>query len=284
MRKRLLPAYAASEPEAEEEVSTSHGQFVWYELMTKDAAAATAFYRTVVGWDARGAGPGMGDPGYVILSAGDVGVGGLMELPQAARDAGARPGWTGYVAVGDVDAYAERVTAAGGSICHGPDDIPGVGRFAVVADPQGAGFVLFTPREGMEGAPSAAGTTPGRIGWHELHAADPEAAFAFYAGLFGWTKADALDMGPMGTYQLFATGGQPVGGMMARQGGTSRDGVPRPAWLFYFVVDGVDAALARAQDAGAQLLQGPHEVPGGSWIAHLRDPQGVVFAVTGPKG
>src|ERR1035437_9827858 len=136
-----------------------------------------------------------------------------MELPGEARARGARPGWIGYVAVDDVDAIAARIKAAGGRIHHGPDNIPDVGRFAVVADPQGAVIALFKPSTAGN-RPLPAGPAPGLVGWHELHATDQQAAFDFYAGLFGWTKAKAMDMGPMGVYQLFAIGGVPAGGVM----------------------------------------------------------------------
>jgi predicted enzyme related to lactoylglutathione lyase len=118
---------------------------------------------------------------------------------------------------------------------------------------------------------------PGHTGWRELHAGDRERAFGFYSGLFGWTKAEALDMGPMGIYQLFATGGVPVGGMM-----TKTQAFPAPAWLYYFNVDDIEAAVVRVKDKGGQLLMGPHEVPGGAWIVQGRDPQGAMFALVGP--
>lgn len=255
-------------------MSTSHGRFVWYELMSTDAASAIAFYRAVIGWGATEA--GVPDRHYMILSAGESPVGGVMELSRSVLDAGARPGWIGYVAVDDVDAVAARVREAGGSIHRAADDIPGIGRFAVVSDPQGAAFVLF---RGMESGqpPPESGRAPGHVGWHELHAADLETAFAFYAGLFGWTKADAIDMGEMGPYQMFATGGAPVGGMM-----TARDPTPAPFWLYYFNVDEIGAAVSRVKAAGGQVVNGPLEVPGGSWIAHGLDPQGAFFAIVAP--
>jgi predicted enzyme related to lactoylglutathione lyase len=257
-------------------MSTSKGHFVWCELGTTDTAAATAFYSRVIGWQATDA--GMPDFQYMIMNADAVPVGGIMTLPPPVLDAGARPAWIGYIGVDDVDGFAARVAAAGGTIHRPADDIPGVGRFAVVADPQGAVFCLFKPQG--EGVPPAGVTGPGRIGWHELHAADRESAFAFYADLFGWTKTEAIDMGPMGVYQTFATGGPSgdtmVGGMM-----TKTDAMPRPVWLYYFNVVDTPATIARVRDAGGQVLMGPQEVPGGMWIAQCLDPQGVMFAVVG---
>lgn len=257
---------------------TSKGHFVWCELGTTDTTAATAFYCAVVGWNATDA--GMPDGQYTILNAGKAPAGGIMELPAAVLAAGAKPAWTGYIGVDDVDAFAARLAAAGGKIHRAADDIPGVGRFAVVADPQGAVFNLFKPLGG-EALP-AAGATPGRIGWHELHAADGPAAFAFYADLFGWTKTEAIDMGPMGVYQTFATGG-PTGDAMAGGMMTKTDAMPRPMWLYYFNVDDAGAAASRVKDAGGQVLMGPQQVPGGSWIVQCLDPQGVMFAVVGPN-
>src|SRR6516162_2312190 len=256
-------------------MNKDHGKFVWYDVMTSDTKAAESFYRSVIGWDANDS--GMTDRSYTLLSVGPVMVGGLMPIPEDARAAGVRPCWMGYIGVEDVDAYAARVKAAGGSVRRAPEDIPGVGRFAVVADPHGAGFMLFQAASDQEPMPVEPGT-PGHIGWHELHAGDLESAFAFYADLFDWTKAEAVNMGPMGIYQTFATGGAPCGGMM-----TKKPETPAPFWLYYFNVEAVDAAMKRVTDGGGQIIHGPMQVPGGSWIANCLDPQGATFAMVGTK-
>jgi uncharacterized protein len=256
-------------------MSSTDGKFVWYDLMTSDTKAAQAFYRGVIGWDANDS--GMTDRSYSILSMGPAMVGGLMPIPEDARKAGVRPAWMGYIGVDDVDACAKRVQAAGGTIHRGPEDIPGVGRFAVAGDPHGAGFMLFNGSSDAAPPPSPAGT-PGHVGWRELHAGEGEGAFAFYSGLFGWTKAEAMDMGAMGVYQIFAIDGVPSGGMMTKTPQT-----PAPFWLYYFNVEAVDAAMARAQAGGGQVINGPLEVPGGSWIVQCLDPQGAMFAMVGGK-
>jgi predicted enzyme related to lactoylglutathione lyase len=257
-------------------MSATHGRFVWYELMTTDTAAAQAFYGKVVGWGTQSADmPGMS---YTLLMAGDAQVGGLMELPKEARAAGAPPMWMGYVAVDDVDAGAEKAKALGGRVDVPPQDIPGVGRFAIVADPQGASLALYRSANPAQDQP-ADPMAPGRIGWHELYAADWEADYPFYRGLFGWEKAEAIPMGEMGTYQLFSHGGSDIGGMM-----TKPPSVPAPFWLFYFNVAGIDAARERVASAGGQIVNGPMEVPGGAWIVQGLDPQGAMFALVGPRG
>ena len=128
-----------------------HGQFVWYDLMVAGSAEVAAFYRAVAGWEATDS--GLTDRHYTILSAASVPVGGLLEAPPG-RDAA--PSWNGYIGVEDVDGCAVQVTAGGGTIHRPAEDIPGVGRFAIVADPQGATFALFAPVDRPAPPPVAA--------------------------------------------------------------------------------------------------------------------------------
>ena len=245
--------------------------FVWYELMTTDDQAAVAFYREVIGW--KSADSGLSGMQYTLMSAGEESVAGVMALPEDACRAGAVPAWTGYVGVADVDAKAEQLVKAGGKLLHPAQDIPGVGRFAAVADPHGAAFCLFRGNH-EEPPPQPEAGTPGSVGWHELSAGEQNSAWDFYSSLFGWTQGEAMDMGEAGSYQLFATGGEAVGGMMNKP-----EQMPRPAWLFYFRVDTLDAAVDRVKAGGGQLLNGPMEVPGDEWIVQCRDPQGAMFAL-----
>jgi uncharacterized protein len=201
----------------------------------------------------------------------------LMPINEDAAKMGACPVWSGYIAVDDVKAYADRVQAAGGAIRRPPTEIPNVGAFAVAADPSGAVFLLFKGNEGGE-APKHDPMKSGHIGWHELHGGDPEKSWAFYSGLFGWTKGEALDMGPMGTYQIFMTKGQQSGGMMKKM-----DQEPASHWVYYISVDAIDAAEGRVKSAGGQVINGPMEVPGGAWIINGLDPQGAMFALVAPK-
>ncbi|OYV01612.1 MAG: glyoxalase [Burkholderiales bacterium PBB5] len=255
-------------------MSTHHGQFVWYELMTSDLDAAEAFYAPLMGWCLQDAGmPGFR---YSIAGTAHGGIGGLMALDDVSRSQGIAPCWTGYVGVDDVDASARHLVEAGGAVHKAPDDIPGVGRFAVVADPQGAVFVLFKG-SGSDEPPAVPPGTTGQVGWHELMAADGAAAFDFYAGQFGWRRTDAVDMGPLGTYQLWAGAGTTAGGMM-----TKPAEMPTACWQYYFNVAGIDAAVAQVAAGGGRVLMGPHQVPGGSWIANCLDPQGAAFSLVAP--
>lgn len=251
---------------------TPKGSFSWYELMTSDTTAAAAFYTGVVGWTAKDA--GSPEMAYTTFNVGEAGVAGMLSLPQHTA-------WIGYISVPDVDAHIEKVVEAGGKLWKPATDVPGMLRFAVMSDPQGAAIALFTPNPAM---PSPANPpvppTPGTIGWRELYAVDLEAAWEFYSTQFGWTKVRDMDMGPMGVYRIFDEGkGSPMGdgGMM-----TKDPNIPMPHWNFYFQVDGIDAAIERVNAGGGKVLMGPHEVPGGSWIIMGVDPQGAHFALVSP--
>jgi uncharacterized protein len=251
------------------------GQFFWYDIMTTDTKAAAKFYAEVVGWGIQNADTGGKE--YTVFTANGQGVAGLMPIPEEAAKQGARPGWMGYVAVDDVDAAAAKLKREGGTVHRPPETVPGIIRFAVVSDPQGAGFYIARGLSTDVPPPLPMGTA-GTIGWRELFANEWQAAFAFYQTMFGWTKADAMDMGEMGTYQLFATGADPVGGMMTRPAA-----IPRPFWGYYFNVLAIDAAAERVKAAGGTVNMGPAEVPGPLWIIQCTDPQGAYFALVSAK-
>jgi predicted enzyme related to lactoylglutathione lyase len=257
-------------------MATPTGQFIWHEFMTTDVKKSLAFYGKVVSWTTQVM--PMADGGaYHVLEAGGRGMGGMLEISKAQRDAGMRSGWVGYITSPDVDVDVTRLKKAGAQVHRPAQDIPDVGRFAPVSDPQGAGFILFKPMPPPGGAPPQA-TGVGSVGWNELHTTDWKAAFAFYSEFFGWQKAEAFDMGGMGTYQVFTAGSAPVGGMMNRV-----DSRLPPHWLYYFNVEAIDAALKRVKSNGGEVSAEPSEVPGGSWTIRCRDPQGAIFALVAPK-
>lgn len=252
------------------------GNFFWYDVMTTDTKAAQTFYADVVGWGAQDS--GVPNTNYTLFTVNGQGVAGLMPIPEDARKAGAEPCWMGYIAVDDVDKAAAQLEREGGKVHRPPMDVPGVIRFSVVADPQGAGFIIA---KGLvrDAPPELPAGTPGTVGWHELYAADWKAVFPFYEKMFGWTKAEAMDMGPVGTYQLFATGaGLAVGGMM-----TKPEAIPMPYWGYYINVARLDAATARVTEGGGKILNGPMEVPGGQWIVNCMDPQTATFSLVAMK-
>ncbi|PKN51901.1 MAG: VOC family protein [Deltaproteobacteria bacterium HGW-Deltaproteobacteria-13] len=109
------------------------GEFNWCELMTTDVNAAKKFYAGLFGWEMED----MSIPGmtYTVVKAGGQGVGGIMSMPKEAQ--GAPPMWCAYVTVDDVDQTAQAAVKLGGKLHLPPTDIPTVGRFCVIQDPQG---------------------------------------------------------------------------------------------------------------------------------------------------
>lgn len=253
----------------------SAGRFVWYDLMTPDRDGSTRFYTALMGWGTR---QWEGGQPYTMWTNGERTLGGVMELSEEAARAGAPPQWLAYVAVEDVDATVQEVRKQGGGVVHEPTDIPDVGRFAMVRDPQGAVLAVFaTAHEPPEGP------HPPRVGefsWHELATTDPDAAFSFYSHLFGWEKGDGVDMGDMGVYQLYGRGGATLGGVFTRP--PQMPGPP--AWLYYLRVADIEAAVAKVKELGGKVLHGPVEVPGGDRVAQCSDPQGGMFALHATKG
>lgn len=258
------------------------GKFFWYELMTNDRAAAEDFYTKVVGWTLSP----FGDPAdpYMIVEAGGQGVGGIMTIPQEACAQGLQPCWAGYVHVADIDAACAKLAGAGGKVHRAPDLIPTIGRFAVVSDPQGAMFNMLQPESKDDMPPVPMGTI-GRIDWHELHTTDWQKAFDFYRSQFDWSKTDALEMGPMGTYQMIAMEPSPQTGACGETAGAmfNNPQAPHPFWTFYVHVDAIDAAIGRVEANGGKIVEGPSEVPGGLWVLNAQDPQGAFFSLVAPK-
>ena len=258
----------------------THGDFIWYELLTSDADAAQAFYEGLVGWTFSDSGqPGMD---YRMFGMGQPEVGGLMALTPEMTQGGARPLWAGYIAVDDVDAAAAKVADLGGKVLMGPDDIPDVGRFAFCADPQGAPFYIMRGNSD-EGSTAFAATEPreGHVAWNELVTADPEGAHAFYADLFGWEKADAIEMGPMGTYQMYRNGADRdfmFGATMKKP-----DDMPVSLWAYYIRVPDIDVAATYVADKDGQIVNGPMEIPGGEYVFQAMDPQGAMVSILGPR-
>ncbi|MDO9637946.1 MAG: VOC family protein [Pseudotabrizicola sp.] len=248
---------------------TVQGLPFWYELTAADIPTSGAFYGPVMGWAFKDSGmPGFD---YTIASHGTDMVAGLMGPDAPMPDV-----WMLYFAVDDCDATAGRVTTLGGTLHRAPEDIPGTGRFAIAADPQGAVFGLMQPQDGQPGA-AFDQQKPGHVNWHELQTSDPAAALKFYTTLLDWTAGQAMDMGPIGTYQLVSLPQGDIGGLMA----LSQPGIP-PHWLPIFGTDSIAGAMTRIGAQGGTVLHGPMEVPGGAFVCYAADPQGAAFGLVGP--
>jgi len=259
-----------------------HGRFLWFDLMTTDTGAARDFYAKVVGWTLTrwdGDGPD-GDGHYEMFTSPTGPIGGSMTLPTEAREMGAPTHWLGYIGAEDVDATVAEAVALGAKIYAPTMSMAEVGRFAVLADPWGAVFGVYTPSGVTEDGGRPKTPAMGHMSWFELMTGDVDAAFDFYAKLFGWVKTDAMDMGEHGIYQMFGPApGETIGGMMKLHG----EQMP-PCWGYYARVPDLDAALETVKAAGGTVLNGPMEVPGGDRVAQALDPQGGYFALHAVKG
>ena len=120
------------------DVFKQHGAFSWVELLTDDVAAAKRFYSELLGWTLED----LPDMNYTLIKTGAAQIGGMMKMPQQAK--GAPPHWGCYVTVDDVDATARRAEDMGAKLLVPPTDIPKVGRFCVLQDPQGATLSIIT--------------------------------------------------------------------------------------------------------------------------------------------
>ena len=241
------------------------GRFTWHEVMTTDPDAARDFYPRITGW-----GTSVWDDGgkpYEMWMNGEMPVGGLMDLP--APDV--PPCWLAYLSTPDLDATLAKARDHGGAVLE-EMAVPEVGRFAVLADPQGGVIAVMEPEgetAGHDGAPNI-----GEFSWHELATTDADAAWAFYSEVFGWEATSRTDMGEMGFYNMFGRGAQPLGGIF-----NGPPDMPAVGWLLYVRVPDVQAAVETVKASGGKILNGPMQVPAGDFIAHCMDPQGVAFAV-----
>lgn len=258
------------------------GGFIWYELMTTDAAGAKKFYDPVVGWSI---GTDQVAPGvdYRMINRTDGGMaGGVLQLAKENLDGGARPLWIGYLHTDDVDAKVEEIKADGGCVMMEPWDQPGVGRLAMVTGPEGAAFYLMDPIP-PEGDPNAKSDVfsvdrPQHVRWNELWSGDPAKSVDFYQRRFGWVQEGDMDMGEMGKYQFVQHQGVMIGAIMPRM-----PDVPASMWNFYIGVDDIDRAAEAVKANGGTVFNGPMEIPGGEYALNGSDPQGALFGLVGPR-
>jgi predicted enzyme related to lactoylglutathione lyase len=202
----------------------------------------------------------------------DAPLGGVMTLPEEAKKGGAPPHWMAYVGTEDVAATADQAQKLGAKVLVPPTEIPNAGTFAVLEDPQGAVFSVYTPPE--DSPLSDAPPKRGEFSWHELATTDRKSAFDFYSKLFGWKETESTDMGEMGVYQMYGQTERTLGGMFNKP-----PEMPAPCWLYYITVDDVEHSVEQVKAMGGRVLNGPMEVPGGDKVAQCQDPQGAMFAI-----
>jgi hypothetical protein len=243
------------------------GRFIWHELITSDTKAAARFYSKVGRLTTQKA---PSDAGYTMLVGSGQPMGGLLDTAKM----GGAPRWLSFIVSLDADETARQAASLGGKVLLGPVDLPNGGRSAILQDPQGAAFAVWSSHS----APQLAPAVPlGGMSWHELATADRAPAFLFYQQLFDWHETGTVDMGAQGPYQMFAPAGvsNAFGGIYAK----APQAPGGPNWLPYIKVADARPATAVAKKNGAQILHGPAQVPGGGWITMGVDPQGALFAI-----
>jgi predicted enzyme related to lactoylglutathione lyase len=188
----------------------------------------------------------------------------MMQVPHDVRP--------GYIGIDDVDAAVAGINADGGTLRMPARDLTGVGRIAMVTDPQGAPFYVM---HGAVGQPSTCfdANAVGHCAWNKLATHDLDAAVDFYADQFGWTRGELLPVVDMSGYQLMLLGNTAFGAIMTSPGDRL------PMWIFYFRVPTISQAAQRVREGGGVILHGPTEVPGGDHIIVGTDPQSAVFAL-----
>lgn len=246
------------------EVRTQIGQVVWHQLMATDVERAKRFYTELLGWQIELWKPGEQDE-TPMISVDGVTHGGFHAAPE-----GAPSHWLGHVRVESADDASARAERLGGKAVFGPVDMPEIGRFVVIQDPQGAVMSAYTP-ETEE--PAAQGV----FLWDELMSTDAEASKLFYTEVFGWTTSE-MDMGEM-IYTLFerAPGNQVAG--LYQKG----EDMPGPSmWVPYLATDDVDATTAKAGGLGASVVVPPMDVPTVGRMALLVDSVGALVGLYKP--
>lgn len=246
------------------------GRFVWQDLMTTDADAATAFYTTLFGWTVKP--QDMGGFTYNMVEAKGPAFGGIVPLDPAL---GMPSHWMPYLQMpGTIEEAAANIKERGGEIVQEPFPVPGVGFMAVAKDPQGAFFSPLQTTE-FEPTPPSYPLAGGEVAWHELMTSDVAAAAEFYTGITG-LESSVQDMGT-GPYTLLQVGEKDYrAGIMA-----SPDPAMPPAWMIYFEINQptMEEALAEVTRLGGNAAMGPMEVPGVGVIGAASDPTGGWFCL-----
>ncbi|MBY8879175.1 VOC family protein [Actinacidiphila acidipaludis] len=252
------------------EVTTPYepGTPCWVDLMVPDQQAALDFYRDLFGWQGEVGPEEFG--GYSMCTLRGKPVAGIMQTPQMEGQPSPPPSWTTYFSSSDADATQAAVNAGGGKVIVPVADVGTIGRMLVAADPTGAVFGVWQPKD-FGGAQIV--NEPGALVWNQLHTPDADAASAFYRTALG------LDSGPMPElpeFTGFQVKGRTIGSMQSME--NLPEGTP-PHWLVNFSVDDVDSTVDALVHAGGNVLAPAFDMDKVGRMAVLQDPQGAVFAI-----
>jgi uncharacterized protein len=239
------------------------GTPTWLDLGVPNLERAMAFYGSLFGWEFE-VGPAETGHSTTCLLHGRR-VAAIAEDPDP--DAAGR-WWNVYLATGDCDGTAERITEAGGTLLQAPTDVMDQGRMALARDPVGARFGLW---QGRAQVGAQVVNEPGSLVRNDLVTPTPEPARMFYAAVFGFTLDRNEDLPEFDFTFLRRPDGHEVGGIMGLPD------APRSAWATTFEVADTDAVVARATAAGG-TAGAPEDFLYGR-MATITDPFGAEFSV-----
>jgi len=257
------------------------GSWCYYELYSSNVVEAQAFYKGVFGWESKEL---MKDPQYFgINDASGNMIAGLMDVKIIG---GAPPHWMPYVHSKNLEASIKPIEKAGGKVVKAPTEVPEHGRFAIIADPEGAHFALWQMKEKVtptKDNDKNLKKPPTPFCWGELNVKDSEAALKFYKPALGWASHDKA-MGPgddAPKYHMFALKGERD--VKKVFSGIGRlEGDARPHWLTYVEVKNADETVAKITELGGKIIKPAFDVPTVGRMSTVADPQGAVFAIFQP--
>jgi uncharacterized protein len=247
-----------------------------------DIEAAKRFYGGVLGWQFEERFPGA----YWMATIDGLDVAGIALQPDEPA------AWNTYIQVSSADKATADAMQLGGQVLAPPFDVEQAGRMSIIADPTGAVFCTWEPREHHG---SQLVNAAGSWNWSDLYTPDPSLAEPFYRALFGWEESavsfgeftatmwrrpgygDSLEDRDPGVRARHEDAGAPAGftdaiGWLMQDDGPSR-------WAVTFSVDDTDAAAARVEELGGEVVVPPYDA-GPTRVAQVKDPAGVAFAIS----
>jgi len=268
---------AEAKDKKEKQWIAPYGHFCWYELNSSDVANSASFYGGVFGWEAKEI-TKKPMPYTQFFSKGQM-IAGMIETKYTG---GCDPFWIPYVHSKKLEASIKTIEKNGGKVHKEPTDLGHIGRFAVISDPEGAGFALWemagkaTPtKEGDKSVKKP--ETP--FCWHELHTADQEDALKFYLPSLSWATQTSVSGYTM--LSLKSDSKDPkkcFGGVMKLE-----EGEAKPGWVLYIGVENTDNTLTKVLKHGGKIIKPAMDVPKVGRIAIIADSQGAKFAIIQPS-
>jgi predicted enzyme related to lactoylglutathione lyase len=241
------------------------GKFVWADLVTDNATAASGFYADLFGWTFHSAGD------YVIMANADHPICGILQRSRP-KDGSAKPHWFGYISTKSVEGAQREVTRLGGRVLAAPQKFPERGEQAVFADPEGA---IFGVIKSSSGDPQDFKPDPGDWVWIQLLSHDASRASEFYKAVAAYQVVENIENNRLNDFVLVSEG---YARATVRTIPKERAQV-KPDWLLYVRVSNITESVARARQLGGQVLFEPRPDYLHGRVAIIRDPTGAAVGL-----